>query len=52
MVAPLFFYQLVFFGFCRNLHLRRFGVCALPVPDDAQGGRAMLAVSCQGAHVP
>ena len=38
--------------FCRNFHVRRFGVCSLPVTYDAKRGRATMAVSFKGAHFP
>jgi putative transposase len=39
-------------GFCRNFHLRRFGVCSLPMTQGDKRGRATMAVSFKGAHFP
>src|SRR5262245_44628334 len=35
-----------------NFHVRRFGVCSLPITYGVKGGRATMAVSFKGAHFP
>src|SRR5262245_31159049 len=47
-MSPMMFTQ----WFCRNVHVRRVGVCSLPITQGNQSGRATMAVSFKGAHCP